>query len=95
MAVDRLGVVLVLVLGHTRCAAIAATLDPMVSGEHDNAATKRIAVNIGQFGHEDVGNATRAHVVATARTLRRVVACRVAGGLYDVDTGRVDLLPTT
>ncbi|MCW6005011.1 carbonic anhydrase [Micromonospora sp. CPCC 205371] len=94
MAVETLGVALVLVLGHTRCAAIAATLEPRWSDEHDNAATEMIARNIGTMGTVDVRAVTRGHVVATVRTLRGIVASAVAGAVYDVDTGRVEVLPT-
>ncbi|GLI01785.1 carbonic anhydrase 2 [Phytohabitans aurantiacus] len=94
MAVEVLGVALVLVLGHTRCAAIAATLAPESSGRRRNAVTETIARNIGAIGIEGIGAATGRHVVATVRTLRGSVGSAVAGAVYDVDTGRVEVLST-
>ncbi|GAA4698891.1 carbonic anhydrase [Phytohabitans rumicis] len=97
LAVDMLGVTLVLVLGHTRCAAIAAAMEPRRPGAGANAVLDEIDRNIGtvDFARTDAARiATRAHVVATARRLRMSVAATVAGAVYDVDTGRVEVLST-
>jgi carbonic anhydrase len=108
-AVDKLGVPLVMVLGHKRCGAVAATVDALRSGEHpagdigylvDEIAPAVRAVGIDDPDAPD--KAMRAHVARTARRMRGidVVAdavsagrADVVGAVYDLDTGWVDLLP--
>jgi len=108
-AVAKLGVPLIMVLGHARCGAIDATVEALRAGERpagdlgylvDEIAPAAIAV-----GLDDPDVAAKAIPVHVGRTVRRlrgisgapeaIAAGRVAvvGAVYDLDTGRVDLLP--
>jgi carbonic anhydrase len=104
LAASTLKVRLVVVLGHTRCAAVAVALDgsrPPGNAGHVAAEIAR-SVPDGDRGRSDLARVvTRRHVAATAALLRTTLgadrphaAVRVAAGVYDVDTGRVELLST-
>ncbi|WP_088991483.1 carbonic anhydrase [Micromonospora chokoriensis] len=106
--VGRLGVPLVMVLGHERCGAVGAAVDALRTGERPGGSlaylVDEIAPAVTEIGFDDPAVhplAIRRHVRRTVRTLRDddllagpVAAGRVAitGGLYDLATGEVALL---
>ncbi|GAB2592108.1 carbonic anhydrase [Paractinoplanes abujensis] len=108
-AVAELGVPLIMVLGHKRCGAVAASVSALRAGEIpageigylvDEIAPAVRAVGVDE--PEAAEKAMRAHV---GRTVRRVGAydvvadavaagrVDVVGAVYDLDTGVVELLP--
>jgi len=104
-AVAKLGVPLIMVLGHKRCGALQATVESLRTRERppgdigylvDELAPAVTAVGLDQ---PDVAErAMRAHVGRTVRRMRDidVVAgggADVVGAVYDLDTGLVELLP--
>jgi carbonic anhydrase len=108
-AVEKLGVPVVLVLGHSRCGAVSACLHGGVesTGGHLGVVLQAIlpaVVRARQAEGEPLDNAIRfnvQHVVEQLQMLEPVLAPRVrrgeleiVGGLYDVDTGAVELLPS-
>lgn len=104
-AVEHLGAALILVLGHERCGAVAATVAGGKAHGQLPAIVKAIkpavAKTKGQPG-DAVDNAVREHVRAVAAQLQKagpVLATRVqtgqlkvVGAHYDLDTGRVQLI---
>lgn len=104
-AVEHLGASLILVLGHERCGAVAATVAGGEAHGHVSAIVKAIKPAVtkskGQPG-DAVDNAVRAQVLEVAEQLRKagpVLAERVkadklkvAGARYDLDTGRVEVI---
>jgi carbonic anhydrase len=108
-AVDALGVPLIMVLGHVRCGAVTATVEALRAGVRpdgdigylvDEIAPAAIAVGLDDPEAPD--KAMRAHVTRTVRRIRDIAGVRdgiaagrvaVAGAVYDLDTGWVDLLP--
>ncbi|TBL42090.1 carbonic anhydrase [Verrucosispora sp. SN26_14.1] len=109
--VDVLGVPLVMVLGHERCGAVAATVDTLRTGRRPPGALAhlidRIAPAVTEVGLDDPQVqplAVRRHVRRTVTTLRAdpllapaVASGRIAvtGALYTLTTGEVSLLPAT
>lgn len=105
-AVTELGVGLVMVLGHTRCGAVAATLAAMRGGERPPGPlgylVDQISLAAARVGPDAPAEAvTVAHVRRTVVGLRRLPAVReaaaggrlaVVGALYDLDTGGVRVL---
>jgi carbonic anhydrase len=107
-AVSALEVPLVLVLGHARCGAVAATVETLRSGDRPDGdvgyLVDEIAPAVRAVGLDDpdvAGKAVRAHVIRTVRRLRDVAGVpagvaagtvAVAGAVYDLDTGWVELL---
>jgi carbonic anhydrase len=107
-AVDKLGVPLIMVLGHKRCGAVQATVDSVRAGERPGGdigyLVGEIAPAVLAVGPDTPGAAEaamRAHVTRTVRRLRAgagvagaIAAGRVevVGAAYDLDTGWVDLL---
>jgi carbonic anhydrase len=100
-AVERLGVPLVMVLGHDRCGAVGATVDAL--REQRRAGSDALDYLLDQIapavdgidpaGPDAVRVATRVHVLRTVHRLReRHGAAHVVGALYDLDTGQVDTL---
>lgn len=104
-AVAKLGVPLIMVLGHKRCGALQATVESLRAKDRppgdigylvDELTPAVMAVGLD---HPDVAErAMRAHVGRTVRRMREidVVAgggADVVGAVYDLDTGWVDLLP--
>jgi carbonic anhydrase len=89
IAVDR-GCPLVLVLGHTDCSAVR--LERERSGDHFEithhiqSATRMISF------HADVEEAAQANVRHSVAELRARLQVPVEGGIFDVITGRVELL---
>jgi carbonic anhydrase len=110
-AISELGVALVMVLGHERCGAVAATVQALRTGHRPAGALAYLideiapAVTAAGLHHPDAAHrALRHHVIRTAQQVAQVplVAERVAAGevavvgaAYDLDTGRVELIPTT
>jgi carbonic anhydrase len=106
-AAQTLGVPLVLVLGHSRCGAVSACLDGGAESAdgHLGVILRAITPAVERARHADgdpLGNAVLfnvQHVVEQLRTAEAVLAPRVrrgelqiVGGLYDVETGAVNLI---
>lgn len=107
-AVSQLDVPLVMVLGHVRCGAVAAAVEALRADEEPpgdlgylvNAIAPAVLA-VGLDGPDTAERAMRVHVGRTVRKLREVGAvaaataagrAEVVGAVYDLDTGRVDLL---
>ena len=108
-AVAKLGVPLIMVLGHKRCGALQATLESLRAGERPEGdigclvdelspAVQAVGVNTPDAAEK----AMRVHVVRTVRRMRDIYGVPAAiaagrvdvvGAVYDLDTGWVDLLP--
>jgi carbonic anhydrase len=107
-AVTKLGVPLIMVLGHKRCGAVQATVDALRAGEHPigdiGYLVDELAPAVRAVGIDDpdvAEKAMRAHVGRTVRRIRDidgiagpVAAAKVdvVGAVYDLDTGWVELL---
>lgn len=100
-AVTSLEVALVLVLGHRRCGAVQASVDAARAGERPAGQIGFLVDQIAPEQGAEPETATRAHVLRTAGTLRRLDALQrgigsgavgVTGAVYDLDTGRVEVL---
>jgi carbonic anhydrase len=106
-----LGTPLVLVLGHTRCGAVQATLASLREGTehpgHLGALVEAIAPAVAPVLDEPgdpEANAVRANVRQAVERLRaappiladlvRAGSLDVVGGVYDLSTGRAELLST-
>jgi carbonic anhydrase len=100
-AVTALKVPLVMVLGHERCGAVAATVDAVRTGERpagalgylvDEITPSVLAVGAGE--PDAVERSTREHTAATVARLREVPELKadIVGAIYDLDTGEVILL---
>jgi len=108
-AVAKLDVPLVMVLGHARCGAVDAAVEALRAGDRPPGdvgyLVDEIAPAVLATGLDDpdvAAKAMRAHVSRTARRMRDVAGVPhavaagrvgVVGAVYDLDTGRVDLLP--
>ena len=105
-AVEHLGAKLIVVLGHQRCGAVAATLEGGAAPGHLDSLVKRIqpAVNKAKSRGGDVlDNAVRINVqesVALLKNSKPLLAglahegkIRIIGARYDLDSGKVDVLP--
>ena len=104
-AVEHLGSPLILVLGHERCGAVAATVAGGEAPGHIPSIVKAIkpavAKSKGQTG-DAVDNAVRAQVLEVVGQLQkagpllaeRVKAgqLKVVGARYDLDTGRAEVI---
>lgn len=107
-AVAGLGVALVMVLGHERCGAVAATVEAMRSGKQPEGSLSylvdEIAPAVRAVGVDDPdvhSLAMREHVAKTVARLRDVPLMseadkegkvHVVGAYYDLDTGVVSIL---
>jgi carbonic anhydrase len=107
-AVGQLHVPLVMVLGHVRCGAVQAAVAALRADEEPAGdlgyLVNEIApavLAVGLDAPDSAEQAMRAHVGRTVRRLRGVSAVSAAtasgradvvGAVYDLDTGRVDLL---
>jgi carbonic anhydrase len=99
LAVRQLAVPLVMVLGHERCGAIAATVAAIRDGRRPAGALAFLVDEIapavaeaGGPGHPQVQSRTlRRHVTQTVRRLGELAEVSVVGAVYDLDTGRVEL----
>jgi carbonic anhydrase len=98
-AVRQLAVPLVVVLGHERCGAIAATVDAVRTGQRPTGElaylVDEIAPAVTEAGgpeHPQVHTRTlRRHVARTVARLCELDRVSVVGAVYDLDTGRVEL----
>ena len=107
-AVAKLGVPLIMVLGHARCGAVEATVEALRAGQRPDGdlgyLVDEIAPAVRAAGVDDPDAAAKAMRVHVGRTVRRIHAVSgvpaavaegrvsVVGAVYDLDTGRVDLL---
>jgi carbonic anhydrase len=98
-AVTALRVPLVMVLGHSRCGAVQATMDVVRGGAHRPAGplsylVDEIAPAVRATVDEPTTLAvTRTHVARTVERLRPLAAgAMVTGAVYDLDSRRVGLL---
>ena len=107
-AVAKLGVPLIMVLGHKRCGAVQATVEALRHGDRpqgdigylvDQLAPAVLAV--GKDDPDAAEKAMRAHVHRTVQRMRDVDGAaeaiasgnvQVVGAVYDLDTGLVELL---
>jgi carbonic anhydrase len=108
-AVAKLGVPLIMVLGHKRCGAVQATVDSLRSGERPGGdigyLVDELAPAVRVVGLDDpevAEKAMRVHVGRTVGRMREITGVPdaiasgrvdVVGAVYDLDTGWVDLLP--
>lgn len=95
---EHLGTQIVVVLGHTNCGAVGATLE---GGEHGNIA--KITDEIASCLPEDV-TSTEAEVLNVENSIKRIMASeemahlveegkvKVVGAIYDIETGKVNFL---
>jgi len=106
-AVDKLGVPLIMVLGHKRCGAVQGTVEALLAGDRPGGdigyLVDEIAPAVEEVGLESPDlpeRAMRAHVRRTVVRLREktgVAAAiaqgrvKIVGASYDLDTGMVDL----
>lgn len=107
-AVSELHASLVMVLGHERCGAVAATVDALRTGSRPDGfmgyLVDQIAPAVTEVGLSDPQvnqKALRRHVSRTVEQLRladRLSAAtaagraQIVGAVYDLDTGVVELL---
>ncbi|HET6531569.1 MAG TPA: carbonic anhydrase [Actinoplanes sp.] len=107
-AVSALGVPLIMVLGHARCGAVAATVAALRAGERPAGDVGYLVDEIapaaraaGLDGPDATDTAMRVHVGRTVHRLREVAGVPeaisagrvdVVGAAYDLDTGTVELL---
>ncbi|OJF15337.1 carbonic anhydrase [Couchioplanes caeruleus] len=107
-AVSALKVPLIMVLGHVRCGAVDATVNALRTGTRPDGdvgyLVDEISPAVRGIGLDDpdvAAKAMRAHVARTVRRIRHVAGIQesvaagtvsIAGGVYDLDTGWVDLL---
>lgn len=107
-AVYQLAVPLVVVLGHERCGAVAATVSALRSGQRPDGCLAYLVEQIGPavaevgVGRPDVQPlAVRRHIARTVAALggdvglaeaARAGRIDIVGAVYNLDTGRVDLL---
>jgi len=107
-AVSALKVPQIVVLGHVRCGAVEATVKALRAGERPEGDVGYLideiapAVHAIGLDHPDVvSRAMRAHVARTVRRMRDIAGVpeavaegkvAIAGAVYDLDTGWVDLL---
>jgi len=107
-AVSGLGVALIMVLGHERCGAVAATVEAVRTGQELPGGMgyliNEIAPSVREVGADQPDApalAMRRHVARTAARLEtsEIVAAAVAAGdvavvgaVYDLATGQVNLL---
>lgn len=108
-AVMKLNVPLIMVLGHKRCGALQATVDALRAGDRPGGdigyLVDQLAPSVLAVGPDDpdvAEKAMRIHVGSTVRRMREIAGVAeevaagrvdVAGAVYDLDTGWVDLLP--
>ncbi|MEV6306787.1 carbonic anhydrase [Actinoplanes sp. NPDC051861] len=107
-AVAKLGVSLIMVVGHKRCGAVNATVDALRAGTVSEGEVgylvDQLAPAVREAGVDDpdaAEKAVRVHVARTVERLRLVGSLataiaagelRVEGAVYDLDTGWVEFL---
>ena len=105
-AVERLGVPLVVVLGHERCGTVEAALGTEPARGHVEALVRRIRAAVADARKrpgDAIDNAVRDNVAASVKavqTSKPVLAplvqkgrVKVVGARYDLDSGAVELVP--
>jgi carbonic anhydrase len=101
IAVGAVGVPLVLVLGHRRCAAVATAVAAWRDGRRPAGSMGTVVDDIADSIRETapdrvaaVDPVARRHTVRTVARLHNVLggATRVVGAYYDTDTGVVELM---
>ncbi|MGK5684832.1 carbonic anhydrase [Actinoplanes sp. URMC 104] len=108
-AVAELGVPLIMVLGHKRCGAVAASVAALRAGEIPAGdigyLVDEIAPAVRAVGVDEPDAAEKSMRAHVGRTVRRLAAVdpmadavasgrvKVVGAVYDLDTGEVGLLP--
>jgi len=104
LAVDHLGTRLILVLGHSGCFAVKATLSALEGSEVFNSPNlSQLIKNIRpaveplatSAGSDLLGRAVRANVQATVQHLHEQISndnVIVVGAVYSLETGTVELL---
>jgi carbonic anhydrase len=108
-AVVKLGVPLIMVLGHKRCGAVQAAVAAVRAGERPDGdigyLVEQLTPAVLAVGADDpdaAEKAMRAHVSRTVHRMRDIAGVaeavaagrvEVVGAAYDLDTGWVDLLP--
>jgi carbonic anhydrase len=106
-AVGTLGVPLIMVLGHVRCGAVGATVSALRSGAYPDGDVGyligEIAPAVRAVGVDGPDAADRAMRVHVGRTVQRMIEVAgvpeamgsgrvtIAGAVYDLDTGVVEL----
>jgi carbonic anhydrase len=100
-AVEDIGVPLVMVLGHTGCRAVQATIDAVRDGGRPNGERGYLVDQLSpavRHAGDDLVAATREHVRRTVSLVHRlepvrrrtdVGALTVVGALYHLESGRV------
>jgi carbonic anhydrase len=107
-AVSALNVPLIMVLGHVRCGAVDATVTALRAGDRPDGdvgyLVDEISPAVRSVGLDDpevTAKAMRAHVALTVRRMQEMAGVPaaiaagkvgVAGAVYDLDTGLVELL---
>lgn len=107
-AVTALNVPLIMVLGHVRCGAVDATVTALRAGDRPDGdvgyLVDEIEPAVRAVGLDDpdvAAKAMRAHVARTVQRMQELAGVSgaiaagkvgVAGAVYDLDTGRVELL---
>ncbi|MGA5303811.1 carbonic anhydrase [Nucisporomicrobium flavum] len=107
-AVSALNVPLIMILGHARCGAVDATVQALRAGDNPGGdlgyLVDEIAPAVHSVGLDDpevAAKAMRAHVTRTVRRMRDIAGVpeavaagkvSIAGAVYDLDTGAVELL---
>jgi carbonic anhydrase len=105
-AAEHLGSSLILVMGHERCGAVQAAIGGGEPKTHIESLTRAIDPAVARAKKEKgelIANAVRLNVemvVEQVRASRPILAdlaakgrIKVAGAVYDLDTGEVSLLP--
>ncbi|MBI4869855.1 MAG: carbonic anhydrase [Candidatus Wallbacteria bacterium] len=104
-AVEHLGAHLIVVLGHEKCGAVDAALHATTASGHIAAllaAIRPVIQGAHEAGHDQLDSAVRAnvrHVVDELKADAPLAAgiksgqVKIVGGEYDLDSGRVELLP--
>ena len=104
-SVKHLGVRVVMILGHRRCGAVIAAVEgheePGDVGPMLTELRPAVEASKGEPG-DPVENAVRENVklvmkkLATSEELAAIVKSgelRIVGGVYDLDTGKIEMLP--
>lgn len=104
-AADHLGTPLVMVLGHQRCGAVAATLKGGELPGHISTLAEAIAPAINSTKNQpgdQLDNCVRANVKMVVDQLKssqpvlsefvKAGKLKIVGGRYDLETGRVDII---
>ncbi|GAA0898968.1 hypothetical protein GCM10009557_74650 [Virgisporangium ochraceum] len=100
IAVNAVGVPLVLVLGHRRCAAVATAVDAWTTGRRPHGGVGAVVDDVVDAIRaatadrvEAIDRLAREHTARTVARRRTVLGdrARVVDAYYDVDTGVVEL----